>query len=233
MPIYHELEEGTTGVGPGATVERDDAVRERITNVNARETDLYARHQRGCMDELDTGEEHEAAGEHFEADEEIDSATAEPTEPSPRSYSATGDILDLKKFKQDDMNQELRAAHRVKNLFRDYLWQLILAYVDDDIIFSSTLEDHLSHLKKMPTMIEESGVTIPGGHKSPQRLQIVVFVDFFKTAKVLHFTTVKLKDLQDPLDAFRALQTGPLLDVTVRLRSEEQAFKRNQPHQSA
>ncbi|KAF2235919.1 hypothetical protein EV356DRAFT_565955 [Viridothelium virens] len=110
MPIYHELEEGTTGVGPGATVERDDAVRERITNVNAGETDLYARHQRGCMDELDTGEEHEAAGEHFEADEEIDSATAEPTEPSPRSYSATGDILDLKKLKQDDMNQELRAA---------------------------------------------------------------------------------------------------------------------------
>ncbi|KAI1676403.1 RVT-1 multi-domain protein [Pyrenophora tritici-repentis] len=50
--------------------------------------------------------------------------------------------------------------HRMERLFESYLWDFILVYIDDIIIFSRTLEDHLTHLDRALTLLENAGVTL-------------------------------------------------------------------------
>lgn len=50
--------------------------------------------------------------------------------------------------------------HRMENLFEKYLWEFVLVYIDDIIIFSQTLEDHLIHLDRALTLLENVGVTL-------------------------------------------------------------------------
>jgi hypothetical protein len=40
--------------------------------------------------------------------------------------------------------------HRMEKVLEKYLWKFVLVYIDDIIIFSLTLEDHLKHLDGNP-----------------------------------------------------------------------------------
>jgi hypothetical protein len=39
--------------------------------------------------------------------------------------------------------------HRMKKVLEKYLWKFVLVYVDDIIIYSPTLENHLVHLEEI------------------------------------------------------------------------------------
>jgi hypothetical protein len=50
--------------------------------------------------------------------------------------------------------------HRIEKLFGPYLWQFVLVYVDDTIIFSRTPEEHLEHLEIVLRLFQQSGATL-------------------------------------------------------------------------
>jgi len=50
--------------------------------------------------------------------------------------------------------------HRMETIFGPYLWQWVLVYIDDIIIFSRTIKDHLAHLGKALQLLEQSGVSL-------------------------------------------------------------------------
>ena len=50
--------------------------------------------------------------------------------------------------------------HRMEKLFESYLWEFVLVYIDDIIIFSRSLEDHLTHLDHALSLLENAGVTL-------------------------------------------------------------------------
>ena len=46
--------------------------------------------------------------------------------------------------------------HRMKELFDFYFWQFVLVYIDDVIIYSQILNQHVKHLNQMLTILENS-----------------------------------------------------------------------------
>ena len=50
--------------------------------------------------------------------------------------------------------------HRMESLFGRFLWQFVLVYVDDIIVFSRSLGEHLQHLNQVLDLLEASGVTL-------------------------------------------------------------------------
>ena len=48
----------------------------------------------------------------------------------------------------------------MQNVLALFLWIFALVYIDDIVIFSLTLEDHISHLDQVFRAIETSGVTL-------------------------------------------------------------------------
>jgi hypothetical protein len=50
--------------------------------------------------------------------------------------------------------------HRMENLLAEYLWDFVLVYIDDIIIFSRTKEHHVSHLDQALTLLAGSGITL-------------------------------------------------------------------------
>ena len=48
----------------------------------------------------------------------------------------------------------------MQNVLVPFLWIFVLVYIDDIVIFSLTLEDHISHLDQVFKAIEGSGVTL-------------------------------------------------------------------------
>ena len=50
--------------------------------------------------------------------------------------------------------------HRMETLLSPYLWQFVLVYIDDIIIYSSSLDQHIQHLDQVLTLLEDSGVTL-------------------------------------------------------------------------
>ncbi len=48
----------------------------------------------------------------------------------------------------------------MERVLEKYLWKFVLVYIDDIIIFSPTLEDHLDHLNEILIILEKSGVTL-------------------------------------------------------------------------
>ena len=48
----------------------------------------------------------------------------------------------------------------MQNVLAPFLWIFALVYIDDIVIFSLTLEDHISHLDQVFKAIEDSGVTL-------------------------------------------------------------------------
>ena len=48
----------------------------------------------------------------------------------------------------------------MQNVLTPFLWIFALVYIDDIIIFSLTLEDHISHLNQVFKAIEGSGVIL-------------------------------------------------------------------------
>jgi hypothetical protein len=50
--------------------------------------------------------------------------------------------------------------HRMELLFGKYLWDFVLVYIDDIIIFSKDPQSHIRHLDKVLRILRESGVTL-------------------------------------------------------------------------
>lgn len=50
--------------------------------------------------------------------------------------------------------------HRMETLFGSYLWLFVLVYIDDIIVFSKCIQDHLQHLELVFTVLENSGCTM-------------------------------------------------------------------------
>ncbi|KID93902.1 Ribonuclease H-like protein, partial [Metarhizium majus ARSEF 297] len=50
--------------------------------------------------------------------------------------------------------------HRMEYLFRQYLWKFVLIYIDDIIIFSRTIEEHVKHLDLALAILNRSGCTL-------------------------------------------------------------------------
>ena len=48
----------------------------------------------------------------------------------------------------------------MQNILAPFLWIFTLVYINNIIIFSLTLEDHISHLNQVFKAIEDSGVTL-------------------------------------------------------------------------
>ena len=48
----------------------------------------------------------------------------------------------------------------MKKLLNFYLWQFVLVYIDDIIIYSQTLKQHISHLDQVLIMLENNEVTL-------------------------------------------------------------------------
>jgi hypothetical protein len=48
--------------------------------------------------------------------------------------------------------------HKIKRILKKYLWKFVLIYIDDIIIFFSTFENHLKHLKKILIFLKKSNV---------------------------------------------------------------------------
>jgi hypothetical protein len=46
----------------------------------------------------------------------------------------------------------------MKKVLKKYLWKIVLVYIDDIIIFFSTLENHLKHLNEILILLEKSDV---------------------------------------------------------------------------
>lgn len=65
--------------------------------------------------------------------------------------------------------------HRMDGLFGQYLWQFVLVYIDDIIVFSKTIEQHLQHLEVVFTILENSGCTmsLPKCHFARQGVNIL------------------------------------------------------------
>ncbi|KAJ8122730.1 hypothetical protein ONZ43_g1146 [Nemania bipapillata] len=50
--------------------------------------------------------------------------------------------------------------HRMESLLSKYLWEFVLVYIDDVIIFSRNIEDHLKHLDIILQILAASGCTM-------------------------------------------------------------------------
>lgn len=48
----------------------------------------------------------------------------------------------------------------MKILFVRYLWKFILIYIDNIIMFSQTLKDHLQHFNHILNILKQSNVTL-------------------------------------------------------------------------
>jgi len=50
--------------------------------------------------------------------------------------------------------------HRMEDLFAQYLWNFVLVYIDDIIVFSRALGEHLEQLNTVLGLLADSGITI-------------------------------------------------------------------------
>ena len=58
------------------------------------------------------------------------------------------------------MNSPGFFQHRIEDLLADYLWQFVLVYVDDIIIFSRSPEEHIKQLEKILGLLFQAGITL-------------------------------------------------------------------------
>lgn len=88
--------------------------------------------------------------------------------------------------------------HRMELLLSDFLWQFVLVYVDDIIIYSPTIDDHLTHVDQILTLLEDSGVTLSLGkcHFA------------YPSIKALghHVSRLGLSTLEDKVEVIRSLE---------------------------
>ena len=50
--------------------------------------------------------------------------------------------------------------HCMERLFQDYLWNFVLVYIDNVILFLKSIEEHLTQLDTVLSLLEKSGVTL-------------------------------------------------------------------------
>lgn len=50
--------------------------------------------------------------------------------------------------------------HRMESMFRPYLWQFVMIYIDDIIVFSKDIQEHLQQVDLVLSVLEKSGCTL-------------------------------------------------------------------------
>jgi hypothetical protein len=103
--------------------------------------------------------------------------------------------------------------HRMKRILKKYLWKFVLVYIDDIIIFFSTLENHLKHLNEILILLKKSDVILflSKSHfdyssikilkHHVNRLKISIMKKKIEVIKNLKFL-VTLRNLKKELDFF-------------------------------
>ena len=60
--------------------------------------------------------------------------------------------------------------HLIIRVLHGILWKYVLCYIDDVVIFSSTFEEHLQHIKEVFTRMRKAGLKLlPNKCFSPKR----------------------------------------------------------------
>ena len=101
----------------------------------------------------------------------------------------------------------------MQNILAPFLWIFTLVYIDDIVIFSLNLEDHISHLNQVFKAIEGSGVTLSVTYSDT--------CDFGLAAILQQVQRIQLKDLKRTKAykhcerAFKAKQPIPALVVQI------------------
>lgn len=85
--------------------------------------------------------------------------------------------------------------HRMERLFREYLWNFVLVYIDDIIVFSKSIKEHLAYLDTVLGLLEESGVTLS--------LSKCFFTQPSITALGHHISRPGLATLEEKVEAIR------------------------------
>ncbi|CAI6100622.1 unnamed protein product [Clonostachys chloroleuca] len=98
---------------------------------------------------------------------------------------------------------------RMDNLFRKYLWEFVLVYVDDIIIFSRSIEDHVRHLDICLGILERAGCTLSLGkcHFAQPGLKALGHFVSRLGLSTLEEKTKAIKDLAMPR-TLKELETG-------------------------
>lgn len=88
--------------------------------------------------------------------------------------------------------------HRMEDLFAGYLWKYVLVYIDDIIIFSRNLDEHLHHLEHVLDILDASGVS----------LSISKCFFAFPSIQALghHVSRLGLSTVQEKTEAIRAMK---------------------------
>ena len=87
--------------------------------------------------------------------------------------------------------------HRMERLLAPYLWQFVLVYIDDVIIFSASLDEHVKHLDQVLELLEKSGVTLS--------LSKCHFAYPSITALGHHVSRLGLSTMEEKVDAVRKM----------------------------
>ncbi|PFH62963.1 hypothetical protein XA68_10714 [Ophiocordyceps unilateralis] len=87
--------------------------------------------------------------------------------------------------------------HRMEHLLRRYLWQFVLVYIDDVIVYSRSTEDHLRHLDLVLAILANSGCTMS--------LQKCHFAHAGLTALGHFVSRLGLSTAEEKTEAIRAL----------------------------
>lgn len=50
--------------------------------------------------------------------------------------------------------------HQMEDILTRYLWNFVLVYIDDIIIFSHSTDEHLCHLDQTLSLLANAGITL-------------------------------------------------------------------------
>lgn len=70
------------------------------------------------------------------------------------------------------------------SIFKNYLWKLMVIYLDDILIFSKTFEEHCRHVKQVIQRILDFELTIKASKTKMFDKEIVYLGYFFRNGKV-------------------------------------------------
>ncbi|KAF2963381.1 hypothetical protein GQX73_g10196 [Xylaria multiplex] len=88
--------------------------------------------------------------------------------------------------------------HRMERLFEGYLWKFVLVYIDDVIIFSKNIDEHLEHLDVVFSILAASGCTMS--------LEKCHFAQHGLEALGVHVSRLGLATTEEKVAAIRQLE---------------------------
>jgi hypothetical protein len=88
--------------------------------------------------------------------------------------------------------------HRIERIFRQYLWQFVLVYIDDIIIFSKDIETYIRDLSTVLSLLYKSGITL--------NLRKCYFAQSGLQALGHYVSRLGLSIVEEKVEAIRALK---------------------------